>query len=337
MDTTDTILTSGFRLGQLFKVSWKLNFLFPIVGLAAMWRMQDVWLGLLAIAVLLFSVVIHELAHLVASRTLGGEMDEIQLWPLGGLSHPYGRGYLVDHARVLLAGPLVNLGIAISCVTRLSSDQISSIVREFALDISPMSSTFQATVQFMFAANLLLFVVNLLPVVPFDAGILLRTYLADRFSEVESRDLMIRSGLVVGVFGLLCGFVFDMTTVVGVSAFLVILHTHDNMKWLEMLTDAEQAETGPLTTAAPSETFADDFPVDDVDDWSEFGPPLMPLQDLPAPANNSEQAIVNSHDEHLVDEILEKLHLNGRDSLSESEIELLEQVSDQIRQRRSSI
>lgn len=329
MEPNDTILTSGFRLGRLFRVTWRLNFLFPIVALALMWRIQDVSLGLIAAFVLLFSVVLHELAHLVASRSLRGNMEEIQLWPLGGLSHPYGRGYLRDHARVLFAGPLANLAIALSCMTRLSNVQINHIVQNLTVDASLQTPVFTVVVQLMFAANLLLFAVNLIPIVPFDAGILLRTYLTDRFSEVESHDLMIRSGLVVGVFGMLFGFVFDQATIVAVSAFLVIMHTHENLKWLEMLADQQDDEEPESSINSPEHR----------EEWPDFESPLIPMSQLDPPITDESDHDDDSHflQEEVLDEILEKLHLHGRESLSELEVTLLEQLSSQIRQRRSSL
>lgn len=331
MEPTDTILTSGFRLGRLFRATWRLNFLFPITALALMWRMQDVSLGLMAAGILLFSVILHELAHLVASRTLGGDMDEILVWPLGGLTHPYGRGYLSDHARVLFAGPMLNLVIALSCMTRLSNQQVAEIVQGFTIQTTSDAPGLVVVVQLMFATNMLLFLVNLLPIVPFDSGILLRTYLTDRFSEVESRDLMIRSGLVMGVFGLLLGFVFDQATVVAVSAILVVMHTHENMRWLEMLTDVQEPDV------------TDDADVNSgsvAEEQLDFGPPLMPMSELPPP--EPDHSLIEDQNsllhEEVLDEILEKLHTEGRDSLSELEVTLLEQLSDRIRrQRRSSL
>lgn len=333
MEPTDTILTSGFRLGRLFTVTWRLNFLFPIVTLALMWKLQNVTWGLVAACVLLFSVVVHELAHLVVSRSLGGNMDEIQLWPLGGLAHPYGRGYLTDHARVLLAGPALNLVIALSCMVKLTNGQVYNIVQNLTVRVSDFDSPFVVVVQMMFAANLLLFVVNLIPIVPFDAGILLRTYLADRFSEVESRDLMIRSGLVVGFFGLLFGFVFDHATIVAVSAFLVILHTHENMSWLEMLAEQQEDEE------AEAEAEGDLGSPESTDQWSNFESPLIPMSQMDSPVtddtkDDDETGLLQ---EEVLDEILVKLHSEGRDSLSELEVTLLEQLSNQIRQRRSSL
>ena len=43
------------------------------------------WYALIGTAILLASVLLHELGHAYAARRLGGRADQIMLWPLGGL------------------------------------------------------------------------------------------------------------------------------------------------------------------------------------------------------------------------------------------------------------
>lgn len=343
MQSTDTILTSGFRLGRLFNVTWWVNCLFPIVCLAFMWNLQDVSLGLIAGTILMFSVLVHELAHLVVSRSLGGDMDEIQLWPLGGLTHPHGRGYFSDHGKVLFAGPMLNLVIAISCMTRLSNQQVADILQNFTIQTSDGVATSMIVIQLMFAMNLLLFLVNFIPVAPFDAGVLLRTYLTNRLTEVEGRDLMIRSGLAMSVFGMLLGFVFDITAVVAVSAFIAVIHTHENLKWLELLNDSNTEDEPEPQAPATNQSRQKAEPSEHIEEQPDFGPPLMPMSEFEPPETNAsltedQDAVLHEEvlHEEVLDEILEKLHLEGRDSLTELEVLLLEQLSDRIRRRRRS-
>ena len=46
-----------------------------------------VWAALLYGPILLLTVLVHELGHSLAARRLGGEVDSILLWPLGGLAY----------------------------------------------------------------------------------------------------------------------------------------------------------------------------------------------------------------------------------------------------------
>ena len=110
MYPTDTILKFGFPLGCLGGVKFRISFLLPVAAAALLWRCsQNLYLGLAVVAILSLSVLAHEVAHLLVARSTGGEMDEIDLWPLGGLTEPFGRGYWRDHLQTMLAGPLTNL------------------------------------------------------------------------------------------------------------------------------------------------------------------------------------------------------------------------------------
>ncbi|MDG1896931.1 MAG: site-2 protease family protein [Fuerstiella sp.] len=336
MYATDTILKFGFPLGVLGGARFRISFLFPVTMIAIIWRMDDLLLGLLATAIVLFSVLIHELAHLLVARSAGGDMDEIHLWPLGGLEEPYGRGYLHDHFQTMLAGPLTNLLLALSCMMTLSAAQVSPLLSPFSgFEVHGGEQLSVTAWRMAFMVNWVLFVVNLLPVTPFDGGVLLRTYLSTRFSDGESRDLMVRLGLVLSMFGILAGFVFDVSELVALSAFVMILHLYENIRWYELAGDP------------------DEFPVYDITEQhdrssAEFFDEGSDLSDSPSESSDaSEEWRLQREDTHVqqecedrpseeqqVDDILQKLHLNGRDSLSNLELQTLKRVSDKYRNRR---
>ncbi|HIE99442.1 MAG TPA: hypothetical protein EYG03_26680 [Planctomycetes bacterium] len=336
MHATDTILKFGFPLGMLGGARFRLSFLFPVAMIAIIWRLDSFELGLLATAILLFSVLIHELAHLLVARSTGGEMDEILLWPLGGLEEPYGRGYLHDHFQTMLAGPLTNLLLALSCMVPLYADQVSPLLSPFSGFNVPAGESLTLTAWRMaFLINWVLFVINLLPVTPFDGGVLLRTYLSTRFSEGESRDLMVRLGLVLGMFGILTGFVFDISGLVALSAFVMVLHLHENMRWYEFVSEPDEVSEfhiGQNHDSPDGEFFDDESDLSDdptasadvSEDW-RLGVEEQRLRQEREERRSEEQQ---------VDDILQKLHLNGRDSLSSLELQILNRVSDKYRNRR---
>src|SRR5581483_3111222 len=84
----------SFPIGRLFGISIRIHFLFPLVTLGMVLRAaaaKDVpggaWLDVVAIfGILWFSVLLHELGHCFAARSVGGDADEVLLWPLGGLA-----------------------------------------------------------------------------------------------------------------------------------------------------------------------------------------------------------------------------------------------------------
>lgn len=336
MYATDTILTFGFPLGRLCGAKFRISFLMPLAALAFIWRFQNVQLGLMAAGILFFSLMAHELAHLFVARSSGGEMDEIRIWPLGGLAEPFGRGYLRDHFRTMLAGPAMNLLLAGSCLLVLPAAEILQLMNPLAgFQVSPDEQLLSAAYRMVFFFNVALFAVNMIPVTPFDAGVLLRTYLTTKFADVESRDLMVRLGLIFGILGMLTGFVFDISTLVALSAFVLVLQIHESLRWYE----------------AVSET--DDFSEYDFSEYRNTDETLASIeQDYSFDGEDASQSDIldrwrerreQERQQHEVDErereaaemddVLEKLHLQGRESLNSREIHLLNRVSDRLRNR----
>ena len=65
MYSTDGILTFSFPLGQWLGARVRVSFLLPVLLLAMMWRLQDLPWGMVAGILLLYSLLLHELAHLI--------------------------------------------------------------------------------------------------------------------------------------------------------------------------------------------------------------------------------------------------------------------------------
>jgi Zn-dependent protease len=103
--------------GRLLGATVRIHILFPCVALGVvMWVATSrefapgLWMQACAVMAMLFAcVLLHELAHVVAARWLGGDAPEILLWPLGGLAFVD-----VPHTprawfRAALAGPALQL------------------------------------------------------------------------------------------------------------------------------------------------------------------------------------------------------------------------------------
>ena len=70
-------------------------------------------LGLLSALLLFASILLHELGHAVVARRHGVEIEEIDLWLLGGVARMKGYPHEArDELRFALAGPLVTLVVA---------------------------------------------------------------------------------------------------------------------------------------------------------------------------------------------------------------------------------
>jgi Zn-dependent protease/predicted RNA-binding Zn-ribbon protein involved in translation (DUF1610 family) len=154
-----------------------------------------VWNGLEYLA--LFGIVLlHEFGHALACRQVGGSVDRIMLWPLGGVAfvNPPPRPGATLWS--LAAGPLVNiallpfLGGAVGIGARLE-----------------WVGTHPDLNQFLWAVlwiDVGLFVFNILPIYPLDGGQILRSLLWFVMGAARSLAVAAALGLVgaVGFLGL---------------------------------------------------------------------------------------------------------------------------------------
>lgn len=159
--------------------------------------------GVVFLLLLFGCVVLHELGHAAAARMYGVETHEIVLYPIGGVARleriPSGKAELV----IALAGPFVNLLLAGALFLLL-------IVTQSDLPQTPEELVARAPVLLqMLAANLALFLFNLIPAFPMDGGRVLRASLAlaigqDRATQIASRIGQLLA-VVLAVFSLFPG------------------------------------------------------------------------------------------------------------------------------------
>jgi hypothetical protein len=106
-------------LFRAFGVLVRIHVLYLIVLLALLYRWtKDTPVSLLDVFLLLgpilfLSVLFHEFGHIFGGRAVGGEGEEILMWPLGGLAFVDVPREWKAHTIMILCGPLVNLGIAV--------------------------------------------------------------------------------------------------------------------------------------------------------------------------------------------------------------------------------
>jgi Zn-dependent protease/predicted transcriptional regulator len=151
-------------------------------------------LGLLSALLLFASILLHELGHSVVARRHGIEIEEIDLWLLGGVARM--GGYPKTAAaelRFALAGPLVTL----------------AIVAVFgALDAALPSSTpaaLRAVVEYQAFVNLAILAFNLLPAFPLDGGRVARALIWGRIGDITRATKIAASigrGFGYGMIGL---------------------------------------------------------------------------------------------------------------------------------------
>lgn len=172
-------------------------------------------LGQLAPALLAFVLLVtHELAHLVVARGFGLEVEEIELWPFGGIARVRGLEAAEPAvvALVAAAGPLNHfllLGVG-----------------ELLAALGMLHPTYGP---WFLEANLILGTVNLLPGLPLDGGRILQAYLRASRGERDAVRLaliagyvtaggMVAGAAVAAVYGLLLPDLAALAVVVAAGA-----------------------------------------------------------------------------------------------------------------------
>jgi stage IV sporulation protein FB len=341
MNGSHGLLTFSFPLGQGLGARWRLSFLMPVLALALLWRLQDVSLGLLAGAIVLLSIILHEIGHLIALSLSGGRPTEVLLWPLGSLTHHVPQSGLRTAVCVNLSGPAANLIMVATCLALLPDRATAiALLNPFATFKVPDNELVLLTaVRMCFFANWCLALCNFIPVMPLDLGRVVHSFLCLRFTRIECRDLMLRSGLVLSAFALLAGFVFNISALTALSAFLLILHLHESV---------QQQPTADVDREEEDETFLGyDFSEgysslarsaarqDDAEDSFLSHPDNAPTDnwDTRHRAAIQQAADQLAEEDRILDAILKKLHERGRDALNTRELGVLKLASDRFRQR----
>jgi stage IV sporulation protein FB len=153
-------------------------------------------------AILLVSVVLHELGHLIAAWRLGGAIDLVVIGPLGGMNPPHVPHQPQREIAVALAGPLVNFILAASaaaglfaCGTNIHGLLLQPLYPTTLLD----GSAWLVALNMVLWVNWVLFVVNLLPAAPLDGGRALRSVLWPATGYRVATRIMSHSGMLIAL------------------------------------------------------------------------------------------------------------------------------------------
>lgn len=333
MNAADSLFSLAVPLGRFLGTRLRVSALMLVVVLAVVWRVQTITTSLMFAAVLFLSVYLHEITHLWLTHRTKLRCPERILWPFGGM---FGEAPKSTHSIVSLAGPGVNLVLAVAAASQLESrTEILTLLNPASCWQGLQSDSMMILLlRICLVVNAVIAAGNLIPVRPLAAGYVLQSLLLHRFSKIESHDMLLRSGLVLSIFGLLAGFVFDLSGLAALSAFLLLLHVQEAVQWFEPPESGRAfngyAYSDSYTDPGHAEGSPDEFSeeVDDItgsviDRWKNRRESERDLRE-----SDLEQ---REHDE--LDRVLGKLHILGRDALSIAELNLLNRVSARLRQK----
>lgn len=192
----------GFRV---FGVPVRLHFtfvlLFVFLVVLGIGEKQSALGGVVYLAALFGSVALHELGHAAVSKMYGLRAVEVVMYPIGGVTRLSEVPQPRQELWIAVAGPAVNLAIALALFGALSSWGGLAPVEELT------RPTDANLLQRIAAGNLILTAFNLLPAFPMDGGRILRSILALSKPVEEATRVAARlsqfMAIAMGLYGLL--------------------------------------------------------------------------------------------------------------------------------------
>ncbi len=177
-------------------------------------------------------VLLHEMGHSLACRQVGGQANQIVLWPLGGVAYvqpPQRPGATLWS---IAAGPLVNVVLipVFILLGRLMSTWGTP-------ETMPNAYGLLGAVQFI---NIALLIFNLLPIYPLDGGQILRSLLW--FVLGRARSLMAATVIgLLGAVGLVLLAFYAQSIWIGILAAFILLNCWGGLRQALRLLGVDKA------------------------------------------------------------------------------------------------
>lgn len=321
---------AAIPLGSWLGVRVLLSVWFPILAFIVCWRF-GLQVGALLTILLLGSVLLHEMFHALAARWTGGTADEILLWPAGGLVNARPDTNFRSELLTAAAGPLANLLICLALLPAVITDPPAAdrlpvgLLHPFELVAVDLGKDLWGGVALLaFDVNWLLLLVNLIPVYPLDGGHMLQSTLAARWVDAETaRFATLRIGMAVGLACAVLGLMFDQIWLVfiGFLVFCMGLYEFFMLQISDQLDDSflgydfsqgytslERSQTGERRTSF-------------LQRWRQ--------KRAARKRERAEQERIET--EQLLDELLDKVHREGIQALTDSERRFLQKASTRYR------
>ena len=175
--------------------------------------------GVFFVLALFACVVLHEFGHALTAARFGIKTKDITLYPIGGIASLEGMPEKPSEELLVgLAGPLVNLGIALVIWVYLSATgQLPGLA-------AVAGSDDMASVPFLWNllfANVVLAVFNLIPAFPMDGGRVLRSLLSFMMDKSNATRAAAALGQFLAIMFVFFGFFYNFWLVfIGLFVFL---------------------------------------------------------------------------------------------------------------------
>ena len=183
----------SFRLFRLFGIDVHLHWSWLVVAFWGVSARQGVYVSPIWNVVEYLSlfgiVLLHEFGHALACRQVGGQANQIVLWPLGGVAYVSPPFRPAAELWSIAAGPLVNVVLVPTIMGVAWAVNASGVAAN--------SADFWTWLSALATINLTILIFNLLPVYPLDGGQILRSLLW--FGIGPRRSMLVAT--VIGLAG----------------------------------------------------------------------------------------------------------------------------------------
>jgi len=212
-------MDQSLKLFNVRGIAIRVHMTFPLIliwaalqfGILARGGWSGALFGIVTTLFLFVIVVLHELGHSFAAQHYGVEVKQIVLLPIGGVAQ---LAEIPENPRqefvIAIAGPAVNFALAIFFGSILFTSGTSLSLTDLPGMLFQLGRTSLASIgAYLFAANLLLGLFNLLPAFPMDGGRVLRALLATKLSYPRATTIAAAIGqslaLLMGLWAFLQG------------------------------------------------------------------------------------------------------------------------------------
>jgi Zn-dependent protease/CBS domain-containing protein len=182
------------RIGSIAGTAIRIHFTFLLflawifIANYASGGAEAAWSGLVFIVLVFACVTAHEFGHIFTARAFGVPTPDVTLLPIGGVARlariPEKPS---EELLVAIAGPLVNVAIAIVLVVVAGADMSQR-------HLAAIESSQVSMLDRLASVNLFLALFNMIPAFPMDGGRVLRALLALRLGHVRATEIAARVG-----------------------------------------------------------------------------------------------------------------------------------------------
>ncbi len=351
-------LSWSFAIGRVFGITVRVHVLLIIVLLGLYLRVatnDDFLPGshvdmLALLGILFLSVLLHEFGHCYGARIVDGEANEVLLWPLGGLAfcdlpHTAKANFVCT-----VMGPVVNVLLCLASGIALASFSFAPPINPFWYPFTAELYNFadghtyvnakwpefgshyllwwQVLLARVFFLNWFLFLLNVLILAyPLDGGRLLQTALWPRMGY---RRATLTSVVVGFVFMFIIGIFAIAANEMLAFGLAIFIFVSCRQEWIRLETGGEESVFGYDFSQGYTSLERDDDEPPPRRKRPNFWQRWMQRRTAKRIAREQEK---QAAEESRMDELLDKIAREGKESLTDEENRFLKRVADRYKHR----